>query len=496
MRVVSATLLWAAVSLSLDNGVGLTPPLAWSSWNALRGNISSSVLREMARALVSTGLRDAGYSLLNIDDGWMGGREPDGTPLADPLLFPEGMAAFASYIQSLGLQLGLYSAWGNRTCLGRQGSLGFEEQDAKAYAKWGARFLKMDTCGGTPPTDDYAGLMWAATARMRDALNATGSRIFYSVTARGNFSDGHPRMRCYGEGEGLFSPFLFGAHRDPRTLANSMLVEYCNNQDRFGFTDGVPQPGGFLSNLDAQQLLAPPNMSAPGFFLDADLLYVCNGGQTLAEGRAQFSLWAILASQLVLGNDLRNVSAECLRIVGNKEALAVNQDPLGLRGRLALQWPTAAWPPIDPPSTAASSPASLAPPAQWPAAQRPPPLHALAPPALAALTLQPCNASDPLQLFFLDPASAALRSHTPQFGSTCLTYGGFAPTNIYATACTGWHLPGIGSQRWEPLPANGTLGVEGCGGRLALLDCNVTLPRLRVCGVWGPWGPGGGGQQR
>ena len=482
MRVVAtllwAALLWAAGVSALDNGVGLTPPLAWSSWNALRGNISSAVLREMARALVSTGLRDAGFRLLNVDDGWVGGREPDGTPIADPALFPEGMAAFSAYIQSLGLQLGLYTAWGNRTCLGRLGSLGFEKQDAAAYAKWGVSFLKVDTCGGTPPTDDYAGLMWDTVARIRDALNATGSRIVFSVTARGNFSDGHARMRCYGEGEGLFSPFLFGPHRDPTTLANSMLVEYCNNQDRFGFTDGFPQPGGFLSNLDAQQLLAPPNMSGPGFFLDADLLYVCNGGQTITEGRAQFSLWAILASQLMLGNDVRNVSTECLSILGNKEVIAVNQDALGLRGRLALQWPTAVWPPNDPPL-----PPKLA-------SRHRHPLHALAPPALAALTLKVCNASDPAQLFSLDPATAALRSDTPQFGATCLTFGGFEPTNIFATACSDWHLPGIGSQRWAPDPANSTMGVEGCGGRLAVLDCNVNSPHLRVCGVWGPWGGG------
>jgi hypothetical protein len=207
------------------------------------------------------------------------GRNASGFMVEDPKLFPNGMKAVVDYVHSKGLLFGIYTARGSLTCLGRPGSDGHEAQDAALWASWGVDYLKEDSCGGTTH-----GSMWEQYARMRDALNATGRPIYFSITQAESWDDGHPRMHCYGDG--AFSTLFWTTASpplDPRTLANSYLIEYCNNADFFGFTDGAPHPGGFLSNLDSQQLLTWDNMSAPGAWNDNDMLEVCHGQQSYAE---------------------------------------------------------------------------------------------------------------------------------------------------------------------------------------------------------------------
>jgi hypothetical protein len=250
----------AATSAALDNGAGLLPALGWSTWNTFGGNVNDALLRESADTMVSSGLRDAGYEYINLDDGWCVGRNATGYMVADPKLFPAGIKPIVDYIHSKGLKFGIYTARGSLTCLGRPGSDMHEEQDAALWAEWGVDYVKEDSCGGTTH-----GTMWEQYARMRDALNKTGRPIYFSITQAEDWKDGHPRMHCYGNG--AFSTLFWTTADpplDPRTLANSYLVEYCNNVDDFGYTDGSPRPGGFLSNLDSQQLLTWDNMTGPG----------------------------------------------------------------------------------------------------------------------------------------------------------------------------------------------------------------------------------------
>jgi hypothetical protein len=340
-------------------------------------------------------------------------------------------------------------------------------------------YLKEDSCGGATH-----GTMWEQYVRMRDALNATGRPIYFSITQAQDWDDGHPRMHCYGSG--AFSTLFWTTASpplDPRELANSWLVEYCNNADFFGYTDGFPRPGGFLSNLDSQQLLTWDNLTQPGSWNDNDMLEVCHGAQTYPEYAAQFSTWAILASPLILGNDIRSMTPECLAIVANAEVIEVNQDPLGVRGKLVTQWPQAAWPAVDPPSPA---PAPLsAPPA---------------PVALASLRMAPCTGA-PSQLFTYDASTRYLRH--PASG-TCLTYGGYHEANFAATFCANWSSPDIGSQLW-------TVETDGGGDQVLrvvdntekvadVFDCNVTAASaVQVCTQGGddcysaPGGPPGCG---
>lgn len=231
--------------------------------------------------MVSNGLRAAGYEYVNLDDGWAVNRTAAGVLVADPALFPpsrpganDGIKVVADYIHARGLKFGIYTARGSQTCLKRPGSDSHEALDARTWASWGVDYLKEDSCGGTTH-----GTVWEQYERMRDALNATGRPIYYSITQTVKFDDGEARARMHCYGTKVFTTLTWVAEgKDPRGLANSFLVEYCNNQDFFGWTGGgrgfVPLPGGFLSQLDSQALLTHDNLTTSGAYNDMDMLEV------------------------------------------------------------------------------------------------------------------------------------------------------------------------------------------------------------------------------
>ena len=126
--------------------LALTPPMGWNSWNKFACNVDEQLIREIADAMVSSGMRDAGYTYINIDDCWHGDRDSLGFIHPDPKRFPSGMKALADYIHAKGLKMGIYSDAGSQTCGGRPGSRGYEFQDAKTYASWGVDYLKYDWC--------------------------------------------------------------------------------------------------------------------------------------------------------------------------------------------------------------------------------------------------------------------------------------------------------------------------------------------------------------
>ena len=144
-----------------------TPPMGWNSWNRFQCDVSDALVRQTADAMVSSGMRDAGYRYIVIDDCWQVSREANGTIVADPQRFPNGMKALADYVHSKGLRFGLYSDAGSKTCQGRPGSNGYELEDARQYAAWGVDYLKYDWCStdGVDPKIAYT--------TMRDALRAT-----------------------------------------------------------------------------------------------------------------------------------------------------------------------------------------------------------------------------------------------------------------------------------------------------------------------------------
>jgi alpha-galactosidase len=290
----------AAPAVAAD-GLALTPPMGWNSWNKFGCDVSETLIKEMADAQVSSGLRDAGYQYLVIDDCWQVSRDAQGQIVPDPQRFPSGMKALADYVHSKGLRFGVYSDAGTSTCAKRPGSKGHEAIDARSYAQWGVDYLKYDWCNteGQDPHDSYA--------RMSRALRATGRPIVFSMCE-------------------------WGTNR-PWLWAQGIAHLWRSTGDIQDCWDCGKSWGGMgiVHIIDLQADLYP--YAGPGHWNDPDMLEVGNGGLSPAESRAHFSFWALFAAPLMAGNDLRAMSKETLEILANREVIAVDQDPLGMQGR-------------------------------------------------------------------------------------------------------------------------------------------------------------------
>lgn len=305
--LVSFTVLLAILSLAepstaLDNGLALTPPMGWNSWNKFGCNVSEDLIKSMADGMVASGMKDAGYQYVVIDDCWQVSRDENGNIVPDAQRFPAGMKALGDYIHSKGLKFGIYSDAGEKTCAGRPGSMGHEYQDALMYAKWGVDYLKYDWChtGKRNAEEAYS--------TMRDALKAAGRPIVFSMCEWGTAK-----------------PWLWAA--DTGNLWRTTGDIHDHWEGRQKYKNGGCCSLGMLDILDLQVGLE--SFAGPGHWNDPDMLEVGNGGMTTNESRAHFSLWAILASPLIAGNDLRNMSPEIKEILTNKEIIAINQDALG-----------------------------------------------------------------------------------------------------------------------------------------------------------------------
>ena len=280
--------------------------MGWNSWNKFACNVSEDLIKGMADAVVKSGMKDAGYVYVNIDDCWQVSRDASGNIVVDPQHFPHGMKVVGDYIHSLGLKFGVYSDAGSKTCAGRPGGLGHEYQDAIQYAAWGVDYLKYDWCNTT--TQDAK----ASYANIRAALDASGRPIVLSICEWGKAQ-----------------PWLWG-----KEVGGNLWRSTGDINDRWGgqekWKDGSCCSNGVMAILDQEAPLY--SYAGPGHWNDPDMLEVGNGGMTDEEYRTHFSLWAILAAPLIAGNDLRNMRPEIHDILTNKEVIAVDQDALGRQG--------------------------------------------------------------------------------------------------------------------------------------------------------------------
>lgn len=282
--------------------LSLTPQMGWSSWNKFQGNIDENIIKSIADAMVSSGLKDAGYTYINIDDCWHGKRDADGFIQADPKHFPNGIKALADYVHARGLKLGIYSDAGKETCAGRPGSLGHEYQDALQYARWGIDYLKYDWCNTTNINAK------GAYQLMRDALQAAGRPIFFSMCEWG---DNHPWRWAKGIGDSWrIGPDIWcsfdSTHVFP-TYIQCSIIDCINRNDSLR------------------------SYAGPGHWNDPDMLEVGNG-LSVNQDRAHFTMWCMMASPLILGNDVRNMSDETKAILTNRDLIAIDQDKLGVQG--------------------------------------------------------------------------------------------------------------------------------------------------------------------
>lgn len=278
-----------------------TPQMGWNTWNTFACDINEKLIREAADAMVSSGMREAGYIYMNIDDCWHGQRDAKGFIQPDPVRFPSGMKALADYVHAKGLKLGLYSDAGAHTCAGKPGSRGHEYQDALTYAEWGVDYLKYDWC----ETEGISAQ--GAYTTMRDALRSAGRPILFSMCEWGN---NKPWEWAKDIGHSW------------RTTGDIYPCWDCE------FNRGTWASLGVLSILDKQAGLR--KYSGPGHWNDMDMLEV-GKGMSEDEDRAHFSIWAMMNSPLIAGNDIRSMSAATRKILTNRGVIALNQDERGIQ---------------------------------------------------------------------------------------------------------------------------------------------------------------------
>jgi alpha-galactosidase len=286
-------------SPSVDAGLALTPPMGWNSWNKFGCNVDEKLIRDTADAMASSGMRDAGYQFLVIDDCWHGQRDAHGDIQADPQRFPSGIKALADYVHSKGLKFGIYSDAGTKTCAGRPGSRGHEFQDAAQYAAWGVDYLKYDWCNTSTQNAQ------ASYAIMREALNHTGRPIVFSLCEWGTAK-----------------PWLWAAGVGNLWRTTGDITDQWNGKKDYS--------NGVMTIVDLNEPLWP--YATPGHWNDPDMLEVGNGGMTQEEYKSHFSLWAMMAAPLIAGNDIPHMTPEIRSILLNKEIIALDQDPLGKQG--------------------------------------------------------------------------------------------------------------------------------------------------------------------
>jgi alpha-galactosidase len=294
-----------AKAQKFDN-LAQTPPMGWNSWNKFAcDGINEKVIREVADAMAASGMQQAGYQYIVIDDCWQTGRDSAGNIITDPVKFPHGIKALADYIHSKGLKFGIYTCAGTKTCAGRPASLGYEYEDARQYAAWGVDYLKEDWCNTLKGQNAEA-----SYTLMRNAVFKAGRPIVFSLCEWGSNKPW------------LWAKDVGHLWRSCGDIGNSWSYKETGS--------GKAQSGSVLGNLDLQRGLE--KYAGPGHWNDPDMLEIGNGVLTTEEERSHFSLWCMLAAPLLAGNDLRNMSAETRDILTNKNVIAIDQDPLGRQG--------------------------------------------------------------------------------------------------------------------------------------------------------------------
>jgi len=292
ISVVLFVFFYTCTVSPLPNGLGLSPQMGWNSWNHFGCGINEQLIHDTITALSKSGLAAAGYKYVNMDDCWAGTRDSNGIIHPDSKTFPNGIKPLADYAHQMGLLFGLYSDAGTNTCAGRPGSLNYEKQDANSYASWGVDYLKYDNCNNQniPPKTRYP--------IMRDALNATGRHIFYSLCEWGE------------DNPAEWAPAVGNSWRTTGDISDNWA----------SMTSRIDQNDKWW------------NYAAPGGWNDPDMLEVGNGGMTYTEYVSHFSLWALAKAPLLVGCDITKMSSQTLSILTAPEVIAVNQDPMGQQG--------------------------------------------------------------------------------------------------------------------------------------------------------------------
>jgi len=303
-------LLQSVFVTGLDNGLALTPPMGWLSWERFRCNtdcdndpefcIGENLFRQMADMLVTGGYKEVGYDTVIIDDCWLDTkRSPEGKLQPDPKRFPSGIPALADYIHKLGLKFGIYEDYGNLTCGGYPGILGHLETDANTFAEWGVDYVKLDGCYSEPSTMD------AGYPEFGAYLNKTKRPMVYSCSWPAYQIGNNPNYKSIAQHCNLWRNF--DDIYDSWDSVLGIINYYGDDKDGFG------------------------KFAGPGHWNDPDMLIIGNYGLSLDQARAQMGMWCMLAAPLIMSADLRTIRPEFKEILLNRNLIKLNQDPLGVQ---------------------------------------------------------------------------------------------------------------------------------------------------------------------
>jgi alpha-galactosidase len=282
----------------MPNGLALTPPMGWNGYNHFGRRVTAAIVEAAARAMVTSGMKAAGYTYVNLDGGWnLRARSVQGRLQPNPRLFPRGIQPVVDYVHSLGLKFGIYASAGTRNCAGSSaGSYGHYRQDAATFASWGVDYIKLDWC--YVPYKDYPSMTHQQVSQtlarqMGQAIAATGRPILYDV------NDTAVRTAAW-------------------TWAAPVANVWRTTSDiRANYTSMV---GHFVRDVRDY------HYAGRGGWNDPDMLEVGNGAMTPTDSRTQFSLWAEMAAPLIAGNNLTKMSAVTRGILTNRAVIAVDQD--------------------------------------------------------------------------------------------------------------------------------------------------------------------------
>lgn len=306
-------LISVAIALSANAqkfpGLALTPPMGWNSWNTFATNINEKLVMETADMLVSSGMKEAGYIYLVLDDGWMAMERDSitGNLVPDPVKFPNGIKKVVDYVHAKGLKFGLYNCAGTKTCAGYPGTRGYEYQDARQYAAWEIDYLKYDWCS----TDGINAK--EAYATMSKALKAARRPIIFSLCEWGTYS--------------------------PWEWAAPVGQLWRISGDIYNCFDCIKDWGSWKSLGVTHIIDVRKNIrqyAGPDHWNDMDMMEVGHG-MSVSEDRAHFTMWCMLASPLIAGNDLRHMTKETISILTDKDVIAINQDKRGVQAYLEQQ---------------------------------------------------------------------------------------------------------------------------------------------------------------
>ncbi|MEO6707578.1 MAG: glycoside hydrolase family 27 protein [Ginsengibacter sp.] len=285
------------------DGLALTPPIGWNSWNTFQTNISEKLVMETVDELVSIGMKDAGYTYIVLDDGWMANeRDSLGNLVPDPKKFPHGIKAVADYIHSKGFKFGLYNCAGTLTCAKYPGTRGYEYQDARNYAAWDVDYLKYDWCNteGINAKEAYT--------TMSKALKTAGRPIVFSICEWG-----------------VNKPWQWAAPVGQLWRTTEDIYQVFDSVHNWGTWNAL----SVMRIVDLNDSLR--QYAGPGHWNDPDMLEVGNG-MTFNEDKTHFSIWCMMAAPLIAGNDIRKMTKQTEDILTNKDVIAIDQDSLGIQG--------------------------------------------------------------------------------------------------------------------------------------------------------------------